>query len=95
MKGPLAVAQKTQAARAESEKRKSTGHVEDHTGPRELLVESEGSIDISNVQGNAGERKVHAFTSRNHATSSAWWANVSTATHDGHTSLPKGHGLLA
>jgi hypothetical protein len=64
MKGPLAVAQKTQAARAESEKRKSTGHVEDHTGPRELLVESEGSIDISNVQGNAGERKVHAFTFR-------------------------------
>jgi hypothetical protein len=70
MKGPLAVAQKTQAARAESEKRKSTGHVEDHLGSRELLVESEGSIDISNVQGNAGERKVHAFTFRNHATSS-------------------------
>jgi hypothetical protein len=70
MKGPIAVAQKTQAAGAESEKRKSTGHVEDHLGSRELLVESEGSIDISNVQSNARERKVHVLTFRNYATSS-------------------------
>jgi hypothetical protein len=62
--------EETQAARAESQKRKSTGHVEHHLRAGEFLVESEGTIDISNVQGNAGERKVHAFTSRNQATSS-------------------------
>jgi hypothetical protein len=61
MKWPLAVAQETQAARAKPEERKSPGHVENHLGSRKLPVKSERSINISNVQGNTGERKVHSF----------------------------------
>ena len=61
MKRPLAVAQETQAARPKPEECKSPGHVENHVGSRKLMVKSERSINISNVQGNTGERKVHSF----------------------------------
>ena len=64
MKCSLAVAQKLQATRSESEKRKSARHVEHDLGSWQPLVKPERMVDIGNVKGYTGECNIHRISSR-------------------------------